>query len=110
MQIPNFGGISNDHNVDIQLRSGVKIEHDPDVAAVVVGFDPFINYFKIQYAQLCINNNENCRFIATNTDCVGHVTDAQEWAEAGAMVGAVSAAVGWGTQTLSSTNMPCFNH
>ena len=53
-----------------------------------------INYYKIQYAQLCINKNEGCAFIATNLDCVAHVTDAQEWAEAGAMVGAVKAAVG----------------
>lgn len=46
-------------------------------AAVVVGFDRMINYYKIQYAQLCINENPGCEFIATNLDAVTHLTDAQ---------------------------------
>lgn len=46
-------------------------------AAVVVGFDRNINYYKIQYAQLCINENPGCEFIATNLDAVTHLTDAQ---------------------------------
>ena len=33
------------------------MEHDPDVAAVVVGFDRNVNYYKIQYATLCIREN-----------------------------------------------------
>lgn len=45
--------------------------------AVVVGFDRTINYYKIQYAQLCINENPDCEFIATNLDAVTHLTDAQ---------------------------------
>ena len=45
--------------------------------AVVVGFDRMINYYKIQYAQLCINENPGCEFIATNLDAVTHLTDAQ---------------------------------
>lgn len=44
---------------------------------MVVGFDRMINYYKIQYAQLCINENPGCEFIATNTDAVTHLTDAQ---------------------------------
>lgn len=36
-----------------------------------------INYYKIQYAQLCINENPGCEFIATNLDAVTHLTDAQ---------------------------------
>ena len=50
------------------------------VGAVVVGFDRHINYFKIQYATLCIRENPGCLFIATNRDAVTHLTDAQEWA------------------------------
>lgn len=38
----------------------------PQVAAVVVGFDRNINYYKIQYATLCIRENPGCMFIATN--------------------------------------------
>jgi ribonucleotide monophosphatase NagD (HAD superfamily) len=96
--IPNFTVDTDEHafaqSQNMVLGPGVKVDHDKDVGAVVVGFDPHINYYKIQYAQLCINHNEGCQFIATNMDCVAHVTDAQEWAEAGAMVGAVAAAVG----------------
>lgn len=50
------------------------------VGAVVVGFDRYINYYKIQYATLCIRENPGCLFIATNRDAVTHLTDAQEWA------------------------------
>jgi phosphoglycolate phosphatase len=47
------------------------------VGAVVVGFDRYINYYKIQYATLCIRENPGCLFIATNRDAVTHLTDAQ---------------------------------
>merc|ERR1711924_377380 len=33
--------------------------------------------------------NPGCEFIATNTDAVTHLTDAQEWAGNGSMVGAI---------------------
>lgn len=78
----------------IKLGPGVKVEHDHDVAAVVVGFDQNINYYKIQYAQLCINENKDCKFIATNLDAVTHLTDEQEWAGNGSMVGAIKGCTG----------------
>ncbi len=56
---------------------------------MVVGFDRHINYYKIQFAQLCIDENPGCLFIATNLDAKTHLTDAQEWAGNGAMVGAI---------------------
>ncbi|MBA0839975.1 hypothetical protein Goarm_005656, partial [Gossypium armourianum] len=59
------------------------------VGAVVVGLDPDINYYKLQYATLCIRENPGCLFIATNRDSVGHMTDLQEWPGAGCMVAAV---------------------
>ena len=62
------------------------------MGAVVVGFDRHINYFKIQTAQLCISENPGCLFIATNLDAKTHLTDAQEWAGNGAMVGAIKGA------------------
>ncbi len=73
----------------IDLSPGQMMHHDPDVAAVVVGFDRHVNYYKIQYATLCIRENPGCAFIATNTDAVTHLTDAQEWAGNGSMVGAL---------------------
>ena len=56
---------------------------------MVVGFDRAINYHKIQYATLCISENPGCHFIATNLDAKTHLTDAQEWAGNGSMVGAI---------------------
>ena len=63
-----------------------RIDQDPDVAAVVVGMDPAINYYKIQYAQLCIHKNKDCVFIATNLDMVFPTEEDQDWAAGGAMV------------------------
>ncbi|KAJ6863920.1 2-phosphoglycolate phosphatase 2 isoform 4 [Populus alba x Populus x berolinensis] len=59
------------------------------VGAVVVGIDPRINYYKLQYGTLCIRENPGCLFIATNRDAVGHMTDLQEWPGAGCMVAAM---------------------
>merc|ERR1719221_949754 len=87
--IPHFGG-PEDASAKITLGKGVKMPHDPSVAAVIVGFDREINYYKIQYATLCIRENESCEFIATNRDAVTHLTDAQEWAGNGSMVGAIA--------------------
>ena len=57
-----------------------------------MGFDKLINYYKIQYATLCITENPGCLFIATNLDARTHLTDAQEWAGNGSMVGAIKGA------------------
>lgn len=73
----------------IELTPGFLMEHDKDVGAVVVGFDRYFNYYKVQYGTLCIRENPGCLFIATNRDAVTHLTDAQEWAGGGSMVGAL---------------------
>jgi len=91
--VPHFGG-PEDGGKAPDMGPGCMVEHDPDVGAVVVGFDRNINYYKIQYAQLCINENPGCEFIATNTDAVTHLTDAQEWAGNGSMVGAIKGCTG----------------
>lgn len=91
--VPYIGG-PDDAAKQPNMSPGGRVEHDHDVGAVVVGFDRFINYFKIQYAQLCINENPGCKFIATNLDAVTHLTDAQEWAGNGAMVGAIKGCTG----------------
>merc|ERR1712190_203943 len=76
------------------MGKGGRVEQDKDVGAVVVGFDRHLNYYKVQYAQLCINENDGCEFIATNLDRVTHLTDAQEWAGNGTMVGAIRGCTG----------------
>ncbi|KAF4356777.1 hypothetical protein G4B88_022026 [Cannabis sativa] len=78
-----------DGDKKIELKPGFLMEHDKDIGAVVVGFDRYFNYYKIQYGTLCIRENPGCLFIATNRDAVTHLTDAQEWAGGGSMVGAL---------------------
>ncbi|GFZ14343.1 2-phosphoglycolate phosphatase 1 [Actinidia rufa] len=82
-------GGPEDGSKKIELKPGFLMEHDHDVGAVVVGFDRYFNYYKIQYGTLCIRENPGCLFIATNRDAVTHLTDAQEWAGGGSMVGAL---------------------
>ncbi|CAN6239958.1 unnamed protein product [Urochloa humidicola] len=82
-------GGPTDGDKKIELKPGFYMEHDKDVGAVVVGFDRYFNYYKVQYGTLCIRENPGCLFIATNRDAVTHLTDAQEWAGGGSMVGAL---------------------
>lgn len=90
--IPYIGGPA-DAGKTPNMGPGGVLEIDEDVGAVLVGFDRTINYYKIQYAQLCINEH-NAQFIATNLDAVTHLTDAQEWAGNGSMVGAIKGCTG----------------
>ncbi|ESW19572.1 hypothetical protein PHAVU_006G136400 [Phaseolus vulgaris] len=86
--ITAFGG-PEDANKTIDLKQNCFVEHDKSVGAVVVGIDPNINYYKLQYGTLCIRENPGCLFIATNRDAVGHMTALQEWPGAGCMVAAI---------------------
>ncbi|KAG0601223.1 hypothetical protein M758_11G094100 [Ceratodon purpureus] len=85
----NYLGGPEDGDKKIDLSPGQVMEHDPDVAAVVVGFDRHVNYYKLQYATRCLRENPGCMFIATNCDAGIHLTESQEWAGAGTMVGAI---------------------
>ena len=71
--IRHCGGTA-DKDKKVELKPGYALPHDDDVGAVVVGFDRNINYYKIQYATLCISENPGCHFIATNTDARTHLT------------------------------------
>lgn len=90
--VPYIGG-PEDVGKQPDMGPGGKMIVDEGVGAVIVGFDRFVNYYKIQYAQLCINEH-NAEFIATNLDAVTHLTDAQEWAGNGSMVGAIKGCTG----------------
>lgn len=90
--VPHLGGPA-DAGKKPDMGPGGQLEIDPDVGAVVVGFDREFNYYKIQYAQLAINEH-NAEFIATNLDAVTHLTSAQEWAGNGSMTGAIKGCTG----------------
>ncbi|OAY84879.1 Phosphoglycolate phosphatase 1B, chloroplastic [Ananas comosus] len=47
-------GGPEDGDKKIELKPGFLMEHDESVGAVVVGFDRYVNYYKIQYGTLCI--------------------------------------------------------
>ncbi|PHT48720.1 Phosphoglycolate phosphatase 1A, chloroplastic [Capsicum baccatum] len=68
-----------DGKKNIELKSNCLFQHGKSVGAVIVGLDQYINFYKLQYATLCIRENPGCLFIATNRDAVGHLTDLQEW-------------------------------
>ncbi|XP_047048943.1 phosphoglycolate phosphatase 2-like [Lolium rigidum] len=87
-----FGG-PEDGKKSIMLEANFYFDHDKSVGAVIVGLDQYFNYYKMQYASLCIRENPGCLFIATNRDPTGHMTSAQEWPGAGTMVAAVSCSV-----------------
>merc|ERR1711920_745763 len=93
INVPWIGGPSDAGKVP-DMGPGCALHHDEDVGCVIVGFDRHVNYYKIQYAQLCINENPGCEFVATNLDAVTHLTDAQEWAGNGSMVGAIRGCTG----------------
>ncbi|XP_057477982.1 phosphoglycolate phosphatase 2 [Actinidia eriantha] len=91
LELAGFIGLGGpeDGKKMVHLKPNYLFEHDKSVGAVVVGLDQYINYYKLQYATLCIRENPGCLFVATNRDAVGHMTDLQEWPGAGCMVAAV---------------------
>ncbi|KAK9057899.1 hypothetical protein SSX86_022738 [Deinandra increscens subsp. villosa] len=91
LKLAGFTGLGGpeDGKKTVQLKANTLFEHDKSVGAVVVGIDPNINYYKLQYGTLCIRENPGCVFIATNRDATGNMTDLQEWPGAGCMVAAI---------------------
>ncbi|KAJ0946849.1 putative phosphoglycolate phosphatase [Helianthus annuus] len=91
LKLAGFTGLGGpeDAKKTVQLKANTLFEHDKSVGAVVVGLDPYLNYYKLQYGTLCIRENPGCIFIATNRDATGNMTDLQEWPGAGCMVAAV---------------------
>ncbi|KAL9996783.1 putative phosphoglycolate phosphatase [Helianthus debilis subsp. tardiflorus] len=91
LKLAGFTGLGGPEDAKkiVQLKANTLFEHDKSVGAVVVGLDPYLNYYKLQYGTLCIRENPGCIFIATNRDATGNMTDLQEWPGAGCMVAAV---------------------
>ncbi|CAM6127776.1 unnamed protein product [Calypogeia fissa] len=86
-------GGPEDGEKKIDTEATKDLDYDPDVGAVVVGFDRNINYYKLTYATVCLKN-PGCLFIATNLDSVSNVSETQVWPAGGTMVGAVKVSSG----------------
>eukprot|EP00922_Rhytidocystis_sp_ex-Travisia-forbesii_P068843 GHVS01102701.1.p1 GENE.GHVS01102701.1~~GHVS01102701.1.p1 ORF type:complete len:385 (+),score=54.22 GHVS01102701.1:85-1239(+) len=97
--IPCIGG--REDSSKIVGADGLHV--DSSVGCVVVGLDRQFNYYKLQYAQLCINEL-NADFIATNTDQLGHFTETQACAGTGGMVGAVEGCTGIKPRVIGKPN------
>ncbi|KEP62347.1 UNVERIFIED_CONTAM: HAD hydrolase, family IIA protein [Hammondia hammondi] len=87
------GPADGEIRLDFQKNKDLAVDFRRDVGTVVVGLDRSFNYYKLQYAQLCINCND-AFFLGTNRDALGNFTPSQVWAGAGTMVQAVEAATG----------------
>ncbi|CAM9171432.1 unnamed protein product [Ectocarpus fasciculatus] len=85
---PDFNG------VNVPIVNDLHVDTDENIAAVVVGCDRDISYYKLLYAQQCFLKTPSCIFVASNTDQVKHLTPTQEFAGAGAMVNAVIGCTG----------------
>ncbi|CRH02481.1 4-nitrophenylphosphatase, putative [Plasmodium relictum] len=78
----------HDNDKKVIIRDDFEIKVDENIGAVVVGMDFNINYYKIQYAQLCINELD-AEFIASNRDSTGNFTSKQKWAGTGSIVSCI---------------------
>jgi phosphoglycolate phosphatase len=101
------GPAHSGEKVDLTLNESMVV--DPEVGAVVAGLDTQINYHKIQYAQLCINEL-NCEFVATNTDEIAHLTSSQQWAGGGAIIGALRGCTGRAPVLVGKPSSVLINH
>jgi len=61
-----FAGIE-EHRGQYTLEDIENVKIDPEIGAVIVGLDRFINYYKLTYANLVLAK-EGILFIATNSD------------------------------------------
>ncbi|SBS88225.1 4-nitrophenylphosphatase, putative [Plasmodium ovale] len=83
-------GSYNDNDKKVNLKDDLEISVDKDIGAVVVAIDFNINYYKIQYAHLCINELD-AEFIVSNKDATANFTSKQKWAGTGAVVASIEA-------------------
>ncbi|GAW83436.1 phosphoglycolate phosphatase precursor [Plasmodium gonderi] len=83
-------GGHKDNEKKVIIKDDLEINVDKNVGAVVVAIDFNINYYKIQYAYLCINEL-GAEFIASNKDATANFTPNQKWAGTGSVVASVEA-------------------
>lgn len=85
-----LGGPADAHKV----FDGDVLHVDENIGAVVVGFDGYINYYKLSYATIAARTLPGCVFLATNRDSLTHLNPTQEFPGGGTMVAALETAIG----------------
>ncbi|KAI8612725.1 2-phosphoglycolate phosphatase [Chytriomyces sp. MP71] len=65
--IQHCGSSADDENLH-SMGEMASVKNDPDVGAVLFGFDLNINYKKLAKAFTYLHCNKNCHFLATNSD------------------------------------------
>jgi len=83
----------------------VVLDDDPTTAgAVVVGFDPEVDYAKLRRASLLVQ--AGVPFIATNPDASFPAASGERWPGAGALVAAVETTAGVRAEVVGKPNAP----
>ncbi len=73
---------------------------DPDIGAVVVGWDPCFTYQRMVYASVCLRELPGCLFVATNTDSADTLGGLRMMPGTGGLVSAVQVGLMPGTGGL----------
>lgn len=102
-------GGQRDANKLPDFSQGSRLDPPDEVGAVVVGLDRSFTYYKLQRAVASIRER-GARFIATNYDAVAHLTAAQEWSGAAAMVKAIEASAEKVPEVVGKPNGHAFKH
>eukprot|EP00195_Chlamydomonas_chlamydogama_P010274 CAMPEP_0202891262 /NCGR_PEP_ID=MMETSP1392-20130828/1365_1 /ASSEMBLY_ACC=CAM_ASM_000868 /TAXON_ID=225041 /ORGANISM="Chlamydomonas chlamydogama, Strain SAG 11-48b" /LENGTH=310 /DNA_ID=CAMNT_0049574961 /DNA_START=214 /DNA_END=1146 /DNA_ORIENTATION=+ len=69
-----------------------QLQVDPDIGAVVVGWDPHFSYSRLVYASVCLRELPDCLFVATNTDAADQLGGGRMMPGTGGLVAAVEVA------------------
>ncbi|KAI9209149.1 HAD-like domain-containing protein [Polychytrium aggregatum] len=64
----NYCGVDEDNDNLKEMSEMGTVKNDPDVGAVLFGFDLNINYKKLAKAFTYLHHNPECHFLATNSD------------------------------------------
>ncbi|KAJ3111337.1 26S proteasome regulatory subunit 7 [Phlyctochytrium bullatum] len=86
-------GASHDNRPIKDMGDIGALERDPNVGAVLFGFDIDVNYRKLATAFTYLNEDPSCHFIATNTDLT-YPAGGKIYPGTGALLSAVTAPLG----------------
>jgi ribonucleotide monophosphatase NagD (HAD superfamily) len=67
---------------------------EPDIGAVVVGWDPLFSYSRLVYASVCLREIPGCILVATNLDSADNIGNGRMMPGTGGLVAAVEVASG----------------